>query len=143
MTTKYNKLRHLQFSCLTVIACLGCTGGNDSSLAPATGVVLLDGKPLSKGTVITTVEKGRGARGSIGPNGEFELKTPTLGDGAEPGTHYVAVIANEMQNPESTESEARSLVPLRYSSARNSGLVIEVKADGENRAELKLTSKQR
>lgn len=126
--------------CIATTLIVGC-GGSDASLAPASGVVMLDGKPLTSGTLITTVDGGRGARGVINSNGEYKLETPDVGEGAIPGTHYVAVIAYEQADPNNLESAQRPLVPTKYLSAYNSGLIIQVRQGEENTSRLELRSR--
>src|SRR5215208_2110008 len=77
---------------LLTSALVGCS--SKSPLARVQGKVLLDGKPLATGSIVTLPEDGRGARGTI-TNGQFELSTLGNNDGALIGTHKVSVSAHE------------------------------------------------
>lgn len=134
-------------ACLsTAAAALVLVGCGDDSLAPVSGVVLLDGEPLPRGTVRFTPSSGRGASGEIRSDGTFTLGTYGESDGALIGWHKVAVIAYEPAQgggdgrPDMTQSspEINYLAPKRYMSPESSGLRYEV-TPGRNHAELKLT----
>jgi hypothetical protein len=112
-------------SCLFVAVVMGCAE-KGPELTEVTGRVLLDGKPLTTGSVVTLPTQGRGARGTIDAQGNFTLNTSDKGVGASPGKHQVAVIAMELADNPSPEAPRRSLIPQKYSSAETSGLFIEV-----------------
>lgn len=118
----------------------GCSGGGDG-LASVKGQVLLDGKPLTAGVVVTMPEKGRGARGEIDSAGRFVLTSGELGAGATIGTHRAAVIAVEESATFNPEAPRKLLVPQRYSVAETSGLVIQVESGKVNEAVLNLSSR--
>jgi hypothetical protein len=118
---------------------VGCT--KNANFASVHGQVLLDGQPLTQGTIITMPAAGRGANGTIQSDGSFELTTGDV-DGASLGSHKVAVAAYEAaarQGPES--GSGKLLIPQRYTSPETSELTIEVNADGENNPVLELSSK--
>lgn len=120
------------------IATIGC-GGAAPELAPVKGKVLLDGQPLTTGTVSTQPAAGRGANGVIQSDGTF-----TLSSGREPGAlvglHQVAVVAYEGGVSSSPEGpQGKLLTPQRYATAATSGLSLEV-TSGENTPTLELTS---
>ena len=121
-----------------IIVAIGC-GGSGPTLAPVKGKVLLDGQPLTTGTVSTQPVAGRGANGVIQSDGTF-----TLSSGREPGalvgTHQVAVVAYEGAASSSPEApQGKLLTPQRYATAATSGLSLEV-TSGENTPTLELTS---
>jgi hypothetical protein len=111
-------------SCLILIVA-GCAD-KGPELTEVTGQVLIDGKPLTTGSVVTLPVQGRGARGTIDAEGNFTLSTSDMGPGAMPGRHQVAVIAMEESDNPSPEAPRRSLIPQKYASAETSGLFIEV-----------------
>jgi hypothetical protein len=120
---------------------LSFTGCNSTQpeYVPVTGTVTLDGKPLTKGNVLTQPSAGRGANALIQPDGTFTLKTRDQ-DGALIGTHKVAVLSHEGGTGSGPEASiGKLLVPERYINPETSGLTIEVKPD-DNNVELKLTS---
>lgn len=124
-----------------VLSLSGC-GRNSGNFAEVKGKVLLDGKPLTIGSVITLPKQGRGARGTIDSAGEFSLSTADLGTGASVGTHHVAVVAVEQPDSANFNPEApvRSLIPQRYGHAETSGLIIEVPPQGVSDVVLELST---
>src|SRR5262245_32840897 len=81
----------LTFPFLLVASIAGCKP--KSNVAPVRGKVTLDGKPLAQGMIATLPAAGRGASGTIQPDGSFELQTFGKNDGATIGLHKVAVVA--------------------------------------------------
>lgn len=126
---------------LAMLAALSGCGAGAHGLATVTGQVLLDGKPLTSGSVNTVPDQGRGARGEIDGQGRFTLDSGDLGAGAVVGTHRVAVVAVERQENPTPESLMRLLVPKRYTNPETSGLVIEVEPGKVNQVTLELSSK--
>lgn len=118
---------------------VGCHS-NGPRLAPVKGHVTLDGKALTRGTVITIPKAGRGARAFIQPDGSFELGTFAKKDGAIVGEYKVGVVAYEGVNSGPESNNAKLIVPRRYVNPESSGFTIDVKPDGDNLLELKLTS---
>jgi len=120
---------------------LGCS--QDARLGRVDGIVRLDGKPLTAGTVKFTPDAGRSAAGQIQSDGTFTLGTYGTSDGALIGTHRVAVIAYEASVDTRPAYEVRTpskpLVPQRYMSEGTSRLTFEVKP-GKNFAEFDLQS---
>ena len=125
---------------MAIVCCISC-GKSTPDVAPVTGKVLLDGKPLTTGRVLTRPKAGRGSNGVIQSDGTFELSTYGDGDGAVIGTHDVAVVAYEEGAGGGPESATgKLLVPERYTQAATSELTINVTADGENSPVLELSS---
>jgi hypothetical protein len=121
----------------------GCA--DDSNIARVDGIVRVDGKPLSSGTVRFVPAAGRAATGKIQSDGTFSLGTFGESDGALVGTHQVAVIAYDAADDARPAYEVRSatskaLVPERYMAVGTSGLSFEVKP-GKNQADFDLTSR--
>ena len=93
-------------------------------------------------------KSGRPARGTIQPDGSFELSTFSPGDGAVVGHNRVRITCYEGQEKandldDATRAElslGRSLIPKRYTSYGSSGLTFDVPATGTDRLELKLTA---
>lgn len=88
---------------------------------PASGVVLIDGDPLTHGTVRLFPEGSRSASGKLDENGRFVLNTKHDQKGILPGTHRVKVDAREWIGPRSLKWHA----PKKYAS-HNSGLEVTV-----------------
>jgi hypothetical protein len=134
--------RPLVVSLMVLASIAGC--GQDANVSRVHGIVRLDGKPLTAGTVRFVPEAGRAATGQIESDGTFTLGTYGKSDGALIGTHKVAIIAYEATSDERPPYEIRGpaskpLVPERYMSVGTSGLTFEVKP-GDNRAEFDLRS---
>ena len=128
---------------LTLGTLAGCAA--DTKIASVDGIVRLDGKPLTSGTVRFVPAAGRAATGTIQSDGTFSLGTYGESDGALIGTHQVAVVSYEAADDGRPAYEVRtqtskSLVPERYAAVGTSGLTFEVKP-GQNEANLDLTTR--
>ncbi|HWL11319.1 MAG TPA: hypothetical protein VNQ76_23140 [Planctomicrobium sp.] len=117
----------------------GCGKAATPPLAKVSGVISLDGKPLTAGTVQFIPDKemgtaGRMAVGTIQSNGHYELTSVKPGDGAQVGHHIVVIQAFETAPPV-TETEPpppRALIPLKYTDPDTSELRAEVKKGTRN-----------
>ncbi|MEN6407494.1 MAG: hypothetical protein ABFC77_13615 [Thermoguttaceae bacterium] len=112
----------------------GCSRSNRSPLAPATGKVLFNGKPLQFGMVVFVSDVGRPANGIIQSDGTFRLSTYGKDDGAVIGHHRVAVTCMEQpkgSDPNGEPSPGPSLIPLKYNDYKTSGLEATVKDKNE------------
>jgi hypothetical protein len=116
---------------------VGCSGSHERETEKVSGVVTLDGKPMTQGTVMFVPETGRAGLGVIGSDGAYQLTTYKPDDGALVGHHKVSVAIPEGSETRPTRS---IVIPRRYMSAESSGLTFEVKAGAENRIDLKLTT---
>jgi hypothetical protein len=132
------------FLILGVVLVLGCGGPN---LAPVSGTVTLDGKPLAKASVTFQpnspgqLNPGPGSTALTNEKGEYSLQQTGGGKGAIVGMHRVEIsspIDDGKNNPdEDRRTKPRDRVPLRYNV--QSTLQFEVKS-GDNTADWKLTS---
>jgi hypothetical protein len=123
------------------ITMLGC--GRPSyqlDVAPVTGKVTIDGRPLSSGYVTFVVGRGRASSGTIQPDGTFTMSTYEQGDGAQVGTHPVVV--NPVPPDEYQAGPKPIPIPERYSRAGTSGFTFEVKPGEDNFLEINLTTKE-
>jgi hypothetical protein len=137
----------LLLATLLLIACC-CTGCFNNGLAQVSGVVSVDGQPVSTGTIMFTPTGGPAAVGEI-KNGQYTLTTFKSGDGAWIGSHRVVIQAtsigpSSIVEPKSIEDEFTPapgntgqilipgkvtwLVPEKYSQAHTTPLTAEVKA---------------
>ena len=131
---------------MTLLACLaGC--GSDSKLGSVDGVVRLDGKPLTTGTVRFVPAGGRAASGEIQSDGTFTLGTYGESDGALIGKHQVVIIAVQTDPDAPKEGrmmkanpKVKPLVPNRYMAPGTSGLTADVKP-GHNKFDFDLKSR--
>jgi hypothetical protein len=100
---------------------IGCSDGLPRRV-PVSGRVLLDGKPLERGTVQVFPKDQRMAYGDLGPGGKFTLTTFSENDGCIPGKHPVAVIAYQGIGSDKIQWFA----PRKYIDPATSGLEIDV-----------------
>lgn len=104
----------------------GCGDGRPP-IVPTTGVVLMNGKPLTGhiGFVRVVPAGSRPATGRIDPaDGRFTLTTYETNDGCVAGTHPTAVIVNT-----TVGNRLFWIAPERYGDDKTSGLTVEVKGD--------------
>ncbi len=128
-----------------LLCCAGC--GSPFEIAPVSGVVTLDDKPLANATIFF-MPMGDGAIGPsssavTGDDGRFTLKTPEDGEGAVVGKHRVS-ISTVVDTPASGDDNIydnsnREKLPSRYNSA--STLEFDVPAEGTDAANFALQSK--
>lgn len=108
---------------LLVFAAVGCGTGRPA-VVPASGRVLMNGKPLVGvgGFVRVVPVNARVAIGAIDKaTGGFTLTTFERDDGCVRGTHGVAVIANAMEG-----ERLVWILPEKYADAATSGLTVTV-----------------
>ncbi|WP_232103579.1 carboxypeptidase-like regulatory domain-containing protein [Gimesia algae] len=75
--------------------CLGCTGGNDVDLGSVSGVVTMDGKPLSNAIVVFVPEKGNPSSGRTDEQGTYDLTYLGNSRGAIVGSHKVKITSRD------------------------------------------------
>ena len=148
MQISFKRKLFLPLLCLLIT---GCTQGPTDTppLARVKGKVLLEGKPLTSGSVQFTPDKNRGttgrmALGNINDDGTFELMTIRSGDGAQVGYHLVAIESYESASfdPNQPVNQVpKSLIPKRYTDPKTSELTAEVKSGEENYLLFDLKSK--
>jgi len=130
----------------------GCSGkppDNRPKRVPFSGKVTLDGKPVEGATVVLAPESGSGpaASGMTNAEGLVAFTTFESGDGAVPGTYAVTVTKTSFPDGAPLTAEdpnydpstavvavvkgAKELLPVKYKTAKTSGLTVEVK-NGEN-----------
>jgi hypothetical protein len=125
---------------------LGCHRDDRLPTARVTGIITLDAKPLAFGSVIFEPIGGqRLAKGHIQADGSYELGTYAQKDGAVLGPHRVAVIAREPLPADAPRNPVnphvgRSAIPEFYNDTARSGLTFEVKSDGPNVFDIRLSS---
>lgn len=106
---------------LALLVTVGCGDGLPQRV-PVSGQVLIDGVPLTQGSIMVVPEGDRPAGGTIGPDGRFRLSSYARNDGVVPGTHKVAIQATEHLS----ERDTRWLAPKKYGNPNASGLTITV-----------------
>jgi hypothetical protein len=127
---------------------LALAGCGRSDVAPVSGRVTLDNKPLAQATVVfqpVSQEKnpGPGSVGRTDDKGQFTLQLMTsTTPGAVLGKHKVSITAyeggNEIPSSGSRPAFRKALVPLKYNA--ESQLTFEVPAGGTAGADFDLKS---
>jgi hypothetical protein len=117
---------------LAMVNVAGCDDG--PQMAPVTGKVLYNGKPLEFGSVTFQPPRGQSARGKVQSDGSFSLSTYRPGDGAVVGSHKVSITCYESQRRAvakgaGEQSLGKLLIPERYTFLDQSGLTAEVRQD--------------
>src|SRR3954454_23492562 len=97
---------------------LGGCGDGRPARVPISGVVVIDGQPLSRGHISFVPENGRPSIGDIGSDGKFTLRCYDGQDGAIPGVHRVQVSANRIISNNKIEWFA----PQKYADFRTSDI---------------------
>jgi hypothetical protein len=103
------------------IALAGC-GEGGPKIVPVSGMVIIDGKPLTYGHVQVLPAGWRPATGRIGGDGRFTLTTTVANDGCPVGTHPVVILASESITPEQMKWHA----PTKYADVKTSGLTVTI-----------------
>jgi hypothetical protein len=106
-------------ACVTFLA--GCGDGRPSRVA-VSGHVLIDGKPLTLGTIRFIPSDSRASQGTIDETGRFTLNCYEKADGVVTGMHTVTVLA--------CKPLSRTLVrwhaPKKYADATTSDIKQEI-----------------
>lgn len=114
-------------------------------LAPLTGKVTFEGKPLQFGSVTMEHSSGQPATAAIQSDGTFAMATIGEGEGAAVGKWRVRIGCNEAQDPAKRPAPGqpaipgKSLIPERYASFDLSGLVVDVRPGRNEPIVLSLT----
>jgi hypothetical protein len=108
-------------SFLTLLVLSGCD--SRPKRVAVSGKVLIDGEPLTYGTVIFLPKNGRQSTGPLDKSGAFTLTCYDANDGALIGTHDVEVLAGQAMGSNATKWYA----PKKYADRKISGLTQEVK----------------
>lgn len=112
------------WTCLMLSA--GCGGGPAADmpdLAPVSGVVTQEGKPLTDALVVFEPEKGSASSGITDATGKYELRYNADHLGAVPGVHTVRI--SKMDGEAGNEQ-----IPARYNV--KSEMLKKVEAPGPN-----------
>lgn len=137
---------------------IGCNNG--PNIAPVSGTVTVDGKPLGEaGVTFTPLEGGRPAWATTDAEGHFQLTTLRSGDGAFVGEHVVTVAEPETDVPivpknadpdaaslyaelpvNGRQNQRKGMLDPKFASRDTSGLSFVVKPYVDNVAELNLTN---
>ncbi len=128
----------------------GCGSSAEYELAPVSGVVMLDGKPVPYTRVIFIpqgtpgqVNPGPGSTAACDDAGKFQLKTVRGEDGAVVGKHAIQISSTGPPRSTSGDTDAgppsKEVFPPEFNAS--STLTFEVPAGGTTAADFKLTSR--
>ena len=125
--------RSVSFLILISLIITGCSG-DDRGLAPVSGTVLFNGKPLPNAGIIFTPDEDntRVGVGSTDKDGKYKLTSFQINDGAKIGKYAITIRAEEGGDSKLKPADALDFVrgkiitPLKYSRPENSGLTAEV-----------------
>jgi hypothetical protein len=141
------------FSCLVLPTLLiGCNHGGLPGLAPAAGVVTLNGVPVDGATISFAPTSGnpdaRSAAATTDKEGKFVVTTLNFGDGILPGEYQVLVTKTTGTGGEGSDEreggggrDDRQIVnhvPLKYANKTTSDLSVSISPKGDKNIELKL-----
>ncbi|MEM7313651.1 MAG: hypothetical protein AAF497_10920, partial [Planctomycetota bacterium] len=100
--------------CLTFILIAGCDDG--PAVAPVTGTVTRDGKPVVGVMIEFQPETGAPSYAFTGPDGSYEMQYQVDRKGALLGKHRISVTTpNEMTDPETGDTiRVRETIPRAY-----------------------------
>jgi opacity protein-like surface antigen len=129
----------------SALAAAGC-GSSASSIAPVSGVITLDGKPLANAHVAFQPEATSGARtagagsyGTTDASGKYELKTfDTDRAGAVVGSHRVEINLKVVAD-DGPQIRRPKMLPPKYN--LQSELKFKVEPGGTDKADFELKSK--
>lgn len=126
---------------VAVLLTLGMAGCAEEGpkLVPVAGKVLVDGKPVTFGSIRFVPSGARPSDATIEEDGTFRLRYNNTRDGAVLGTHRVEVHGNEILGP----SRVRWHAPPSAASIGTSGITQEITGPVEDLViELKWGSKK-
>lgn len=126
-----------------VLLPMGCSGAAGPAMAPVSGTVTYNGKPVPKGTVsfVATKDGQRNATGMIDQAGHYTLQTENPRDGAEVGDYEVSIFSHDeeiLDYTPKTPIKVQRVVPEKYEDPKKSGLKRTVKP-GSNTFDFELT----
>lgn len=108
----------------TLLAAGGCDGAK-SDRVPISGVVMIDGQPLTYGTIrLLPIGEGRPAFSNIDPQGKFDFGA----EGVKLGANRVEVIGLEQLGNTGYKQHA----PHKYANAATSGLEENIQGANNN-----------
>lgn len=125
---------------LAIVALVVCLAGCGQGLVDVSGQVMLDGEPLTTGTVVFTADDKPMAVGDIGEDGRYSLQTGGE-PGVLPGDYRVSVSAYRTRPAVDGTGEPipELLTPAKYNNAATSGLTATV-GGGNDEINLDLSS---
>jgi len=128
-----------------VVTLAGCGGSDTRPEATITGQVLLDGSPLTAGSIrFTSTKTGESAYANLDGSGRYEVTFPEADVGSEYDVTVGAAIEEELDATaiaENPPEKVRSRIPRKYSDRTTSGLKTTIATEGENQFDVELRSR--
>jgi hypothetical protein len=131
--------RGMGWFCFLVLVA-GCGGRETPDLGYVTGVVKLDGAPVSDALVQFIPKEGRLSSGRTGPDGKYELEYLDGIKGAKIGQHIVKVSTAQSADEEAGKPAVPEKIPSMFN---NSSKVTKEVKSGSNEINIDLDSKAR
>jgi hypothetical protein len=130
-----------------VFVLAGC--GRGETTIPVKGKVLVDGQPLTVGTVIFTPDAVRGntslhePRGKLDATGVYQAYQTKDRTGVAPGWYKISISAQRLKDAKDPYSYV-SVIPTKFAHPETSGLALEVVANPAPGAyDMALSAKER
>jgi hypothetical protein len=132
-----------------LVAACGCS--QQKEIAPVSGLITIDGKPLGGGSIVFqplaaagSANAGKGSGAFCDEAGRFQLRTLDGRDGAVVGEHRVRIYGPRNQSAASPDSDkggrkSSEIIPKKYN--RDTQLTMTVPPDGITDATFNLTSR--
>jgi hypothetical protein len=92
-----------------------------SKIVPIAGKVVIDGKPLDRGTIVVYPKGYRIAQGRIDKQGNFRLTTHKMYDGCPLGEHPITV-----ESTDGGDTKIKFFIPERYSKLETSDVKVNI-----------------
>lgn len=132
MKTSQFPTKHYLLVSLALVGLVGCGGPYDASV---TGVVKLDGSPLSRGTVtFNPTSQGAQAYGRINGDGSYVIHTGRE-EGISSGDYRVTIVSREAPSAEGRDGGpppmGKSITPTWYRNPNTSGLEYTVESGSQ------------
>ena len=138
-----------------VVLATGC-GSGDETLAPVSGTITMDGKPLAKAKIdFMPKNGGRPASGITDEEGKFSaVGTFVMGDGGTIGENWVAItsigappmggeVSMEGKRLKGASADYNAAIPLAYGRPKESGLTATIVSGNNNSFAFELDSKKK
>lgn len=118
--------------CVAALVVVGCA--EKQSLIPVSGKVLIDGKPVTKGSIQFVPEKGRPYASKILEDGSFRLADLSVSKdrlpGVSEGKYRIGISSAEVVNEDS--GVILRQIPAHYADFKKSDLELEITEPQEN-----------
>lgn len=114
-----------------LLACCGCSKGDQPVPVAVSGDVSFEGKPVTQGVVLFMSDQGFGASAEIDSQGHYVIRSQ-YGKGIPAGTYRISVTpppeaVHESDIPARSSSREMSLeIPKKYRDFSTSGLEIQL-----------------